>query len=110
MMRSLSLIGLTLLLLVSVASPALARTTTIETSAPLEDQSEQSIRAALMEAVESAVREAVAQGYSWVRLTQAQVHEDEVTVRLLASDTRPEGETEQEEQEQEQEEEEGAYL
>jgi hypothetical protein len=40
---------------------------------------------------------AVAMGFSWVRVSQAFVLEDMVTVRILATDTEPEGVEDEEE-------------
>ncbi len=68
-----------------------ARLATIETTAPLPDRSDPSVRAALKEAVESAVRGAIAMDFSWVEVTEALVLQDRVTVRILATDTEPEG-------------------
>jgi hypothetical protein len=91
-MRPLSWLALTFLVGVSVASPAWARVATIETTAPLQDHAEQSIKTAFEEAVETAVRGAVAMGLSWVKLGRTQVLENMVTVQILATDTDPQGE------------------
>ncbi len=71
---------------------AVARLATIQAMAPLGDHSNRSIREALKEAVEVAVRGAIAMDFSWVEVTQAVVLQDRVTVRILATDTEPEGE------------------
>jgi hypothetical protein len=78
---------LPIVLAFAVASPALARVASIETTAPLADQSEDSIKAALEQAVSTAVRGAVAMGFQWVHIRQAVVFEDLVSVQVLASDT-----------------------
>jgi sulfite exporter TauE/SafE len=74
------------LLALALATPALARVASIETTAPLADQSEDSIKAALEQAVSTAVRGAVAMGFSWVHVRQAVVFTDLVSVQMLASD------------------------
>ncbi len=73
-------------------SGATARHATIEAMAPIGDRSDRSIREALKEAVEIAVRGAMAMDFSWVEVTQALVLQDRVTVRILATDTEPDGE------------------
>jgi hypothetical protein len=83
---------LPLLLALAIATPALARVAAIETTAPLADQSEDSIRAAIQQAVLTAVRGAVAMGLQWVQVRQARVFTDLVSVQILASDHEPEGE------------------
>ncbi len=72
------------------ASPARARVAAIETSAPLTDHSEQAIQLALTEAVMNAVRGAMAMGLTWVRLRDATVLADAVTVLIVATDAEPE--------------------
>ncbi len=98
-MRPFSWLTLTLLLVLSVASPALGRVATIQTTAPLQDHAEQSIKTALLEAVETAVKGAAAMGFSWVKLGRVLVLEEMVAVQIVARDTKP--------QEQEEEGEEG---
>lgn len=91
----LNLLGLpaiALLLVLSVTSPSLARMAAIETTAPLQDHSEQSIKAAVTEAVETAVRGALAMGLPWIHLRGALVLADMVTVQILATDMEPKGE------------------
>lgn len=78
----------------ALATPALARVAAIETTAPLADQSEESIKAALKQAVLTAVRGAVAMGFQWVQVRQALVFADVVSVQILASDSEPQGEEE----------------
>ncbi len=75
-----------LLMLLSVASPALARVAAIETTAPLADHSKESIEAALTQAVKTAVQGAVAMGLTWIQVRQAVVFSDAVSVRIFASD------------------------
>ena len=75
----------------ALATPALARVASIETTAPLADQSEGSIKAALEQAVLTAVRGAVAMGFQWVHVRQAVVFTDLVSVRVLASDSELQG-------------------
>lgn len=91
-MRSLSRFALTSLVVLLMVSPVWARVATIETTAPLRDHAEQSVDAALQDAVETALRGAVAMGLSWVKINRALVLENMVTVQLLATDRDPEGE------------------
>jgi len=96
-MRPLSCLALALLLVLSVASPAVAGMAMIQTMAPLQDHAEQSIEIAFKEAMQTAVRGALAMGFSWVKISKAPVLENMVTVQILATDTRPEGEEGEEE-------------
>ena len=96
-MRPLCWLALTLMLVVSIASPALGRVATIETTAPLQDHAEQSIKTALTEAIATALKGALAMGFSWVRVSQALVLGDLVTVQILATDMESEVEGEGEE-------------
>jgi hypothetical protein len=82
---------LTTVILVA-ASPAPARVAAIETSAPLADHSEEAIRSALTDAVVNAVKGAVAMGLTWVRLRNAAVLDDAVTVLIVATDTEQDAE------------------
>ncbi len=59
--------------------------------APLQDHAKQSIEAAFKEAMQTALKGALAMGFSWVKLSNALVLENMVTVQILAADTRPEG-------------------
>jgi hypothetical protein len=79
-------IVLSFVLAFALVTPALARVASIETTAPLADQSEDSIKAALEQAVSTAVRGAVAMGFLWVHVRQAVVFTDLVSVQILASD------------------------
>jgi hypothetical protein len=74
----------------ALASPALARVAAIETSAPLADHSDEAIKAAITQAVVSAVRGAMAMGLPWVQVRQATVLGELVTVQIVASDVEPE--------------------
>jgi hypothetical protein len=76
-----------------VASPVPAREAAIETSAPLADHSDEAIRSALTDAVVNAVKGAVAMGLTWVRLRNAAVLDDAVTVLIVASDTEQDAES-----------------
>jgi hypothetical protein len=87
-------IVLPIILAFALATPALARVASIETTAPLADQSEDSIKAALEQAVLTAVRGAVAMGLLWVHIRQAVVFTDVVTVQILASDSELQSEEE----------------
>ena len=66
----------------------------IETTAPLADRSEESVKAAVIAAIDKAVRGASAMGFAWFQLRDAQVTEHEVAVQILATDKDP-GEVEE---------------
>ncbi len=100
-MRPFGRLAIALLLVLSIASPGLARVAAIQTSAPLKDHSEQSINVAVMEAINTAARAAVAMGLPWVQVRGAFLLEDAVTVQILATDTEPGEEEEKEEMEPE---------
>lgn len=74
------------LLVLAVAAPVGATVVKIETAAPLADQSEKSLDAALTQAVEKSIRGAAAMGLSMVWLDQAFVLPGRVVVRMLATD------------------------
>jgi len=82
--------GLMALALVGVsAARTEAAMAAIETTAALEDQSDEGIRAAVERAVQSAVRGAVAMGMPHVELRGARVLRDSVIVQILARDAEP---------------------
>ena len=83
-------------LILGVVSPGEATLARIETTAPLQNHAEPSVQAALKEAVEAAVKGAVAMGLPWVHLNRAVVLADVVAVQILATDTAPEEEMEEE--------------
>lgn len=70
-------------------APVLAAVASIETSAPLADHSPEAIEAAVTEAVVTAVRGALAMGLSWVSVRSATVHDELVTVEVVATDIEP---------------------
>jgi hypothetical protein len=70
-------------------SPLLARETTIEATAPLAEHSDTAVRTAMMVAIGKALADAKTKGVRLVRLDEARVLEDRVTIRGLASDTAP---------------------
>ena len=72
---------------VALASPALAGMAAIETTAPLPDQSEASVKAAVDQAVDTAVQGAKAMGLPRVELRGARVLPGAVTVLIIARDT-----------------------
>jgi hypothetical protein len=96
-MRPFRWLVVALLMVLSVASPGMARVATIATTAPLLDHSDHSIQAALMEAVVTLAKGAVAMGLSWAKVSQVLVLDDMVTVQMVATDTAPEWEEEDEE-------------
>ncbi len=67
-------------------SPVLARVVRMETKVALEDQSEPSIRQALREAFQTAVRGAIAMGFSRVWVDGARVLPDAVVLAMVATD------------------------
>ncbi len=88
-MRRFLSISLASMLILATASPSAARTATIQTTAPLRDHEEQSVKGAIQEAVHSAVTGALAMGLRWVQVRRAIVLEDAVAVQILATDTEP---------------------
>jgi hypothetical protein len=84
-------IGLSMLLLaivLALASPAAARVALIQTTAQVSDSSEPAVRAAVKEALEAAVRGALAMGLSRMRLEDLSLLTDgTVLIRVLATDT-----------------------
>ena len=75
-----------LALALALPSPGLTRTIRIETSVPLTDRSDSSIETALRGALDACVRGATAMGMSWIRLHEAVVGADRVTVQVVAGD------------------------
>jgi hypothetical protein len=61
----------------------------IETTAPLADRSEESIKAAMLAAINQAVRGAAAMGFEWFELRDAKVSGDEVAILILATNDAP---------------------
>jgi hypothetical protein len=87
-----TLLGATLALglLVCFSPPsALAGGALIETTASLADRSEESVKAAVMAAIDKAVRGASAMGFAWFQLRDAQVSGNEVAIQILATDEDP---------------------
>ncbi len=91
---SITRLVLPLLLALVLVTPALARVAAIETTAPLADHSAEAIKAAIKQAVLTAVRGAAAMGFEWVQVRRAVVFTDLVSVQVLASDQQPDGEEE----------------
>ena len=87
MRRRAARLALSLLFSLLVTTPSWAVVAAIETSAPLNDHSQESIETALKEAIRTAVKGAVAMGLPWVQVNQAVVFSDAVLVKVLASDT-----------------------
>jgi len=80
------LLGAALALAVCSSQPAFAGAALIETTAPLADSSEESMKAAVVAALETAVRGASAMGFAWVQLRDAQVSGNVVAIQVLATD------------------------
>ncbi len=89
-MRALGYFVAAFTLVLVLTAPALARVAMIETAAPIKDKSEDSVKAALKEAVDTAAKGAVAMGLPWVQLRDAQVLEDAVAIQVVATDQAPE--------------------
>jgi hypothetical protein len=94
MSRALGAGAFALGLLLCGGNPAVAGGALIETTAPLADRSEESVKAAVIAAIDKAVRGASAMGFAWFQLRDAQVTEHEVAVQILATDKDP-GEVEE---------------
>jgi hypothetical protein len=78
-----------MLLAVTLISPAWGRTVLIETTVPLADDSEETLKRAMKQAIERAVQGATALGLSWVRVDGAQVFSDALRLRMVATDDDP---------------------
>jgi len=98
-MRPLSCLALALLLIFSFVPFGWAREVTIETAVPLQDDSEQSVKAALTEAIQTIARGALAMDLPWVLLNRVVVLEDTLTIQIFATDTDPRDGQQQEHQE-----------
>ena len=92
-MRRFQWFALGLLLSAGPAAPSDATVATIATTTPLEDHQEQSVNAALLAAVQTAVAGAAAMGLPWVQISRALVLDDAVAVQILATDEDPELDT-----------------
>jgi hypothetical protein len=89
MTRTLLGVTLALGLLVCSTQSATAGGALIETTAPLQDRSEESVKAAVIAAIDRAVRGAAAMGFPWLQLRDAQVSGDRVAIQILATDEEP---------------------
>ena len=78
--------SIALILLVLGASPALARETTIEATAPLAEHSDAAFRTAVLVAIGKALTDAKSKGVRLVRLDQARVEGEAVRIRVIATD------------------------
>ncbi len=85
------IVALVVSALFGCTSLALARTATIEVAAPLQGQSEDALKAALLEAVQSAAKGALAMGLGWVQVSRAAVVGDSIAVQVVATDSPPQG-------------------
>jgi hypothetical protein len=89
MARAFAAAAVALGLLVCGGAPAMAGGALIETTAPLADHSEASVKAAVVAAIDKAVRGASAMGFAWFQLRDAQIAGDQVAVQILATDQEP---------------------
>src|SRR5215470_4888622 len=88
--------GATLALGLIAGVPRMARADSalIQTTAPVLDGSEDAVKAAVVTAVEKAMRGASAMGFAWVQLRGAQVLGPDVVVQILATNDEPDDVTE----------------
>jgi hypothetical protein len=77
------------LLVCSNPPSAIAGAALIETTAPLADRSEESVKAAVLAAINQAVRGAAAMGFEWFELRDAKVSGNEVAIQILATNDAP---------------------
>jgi hypothetical protein len=89
MARAFAAAAVALGLLVCGGVPAIAGGALIETTAPLADRTEASVKAAVVAAIDKAVRGASAMGFAWFQLRDAQIAGDQVAVQILATDEEP---------------------
>jgi hypothetical protein len=89
MARAFGAAAVALGLLLCGGAPAMAGGALIETTAPLADRSEASVKAAVVAAIDQAVRGASAMGFAWFQLRDAQIAGDQVAVQILATDQEP---------------------
>lgn len=80
---------LTALLAMALISPAWGRTVLIETTVPLADDSEETLKQAMEQAIQRAVQGATALGLNWVRLDGARVFSNALMLRMIATDNDP---------------------
>src|SRR5262247_4425431 len=88
-MRHLVPLALVLLLMSATVSPAWARTVVIESTVPLADNSEETLKSAVRKAIENAVRGAVALGLRSLQVNGAQVFSNALVLRLIGTDEDP---------------------
>jgi anti-sigma regulatory factor (Ser/Thr protein kinase) len=88
-MRCFKWLFFVVVLVAATASPAAAKVAAIQTTAPLQDHAEQSVKTAILEAVQAAVTGAMAMGLPWVQINKALVLENAVAVQIVATDTGP---------------------
>jgi hypothetical protein len=100
-MAMLTRLAIPLLAFISITTPAFAKMAAIQTAVSLDDQSQTSIQAAAEQAVETAVRGAVAMGLPKVQLHRAVVVNNMVVVQILATDEAAEQRDRSDEQESE---------
>ena len=88
-MKNVASFVLTMLLAMTLISPAWRRTVLIETTVPLADDSEETLKRAMNQAIQRAVQGATALGLSWVRVDGAQVFSNALMLRMIATDGEP---------------------
>jgi hypothetical protein len=90
-----SLATLSLLPAPSSAQSGPTQVAAIETTAPLDDQSEGAVKSAIATAVQTAARGAVAMGLPWVRIKSAYVRDGYVGVQVFAMARPPDDPTDE---------------
>src|SRR5882724_3942356 len=79
-------VTISLLTVLALATPVLARVVTIEGASTLTDASETSVERALDQAIATCLKTAEGMGLSWVKLDRVLLKGDRVVVEMLASD------------------------
>ena len=86
-MRTLLGLMVAVLLVQAIAAPSFARVATIQTSASPANHSDASVKAAVNEAIYTAVRGAVPMGFPTLQMNQVLLLDDAVVVEILAVET-----------------------
>lgn len=86
-MKSSGRLVLALILVATLVSPSFAQMALIATTAPLADHAEETVNAAVKQAIQTAIRGAAAMGLPHMRLRRALVLQDAVLVQIVAADT-----------------------
>jgi hypothetical protein len=79
-------VSMVLLTLLTMSSPAWARIVNLEATAPVPDRSHASIERAIQSALDGCVRQATALGLTWIRLRDAVLTGNQITLEVVATD------------------------